>query len=429
MPEKIEIRPGGPVRGRIRPPGSKSITNRALVCAALAGGESELVGALDSEDTRLMIEALGRLGITIERSPATKPLRVVGCGGQLPANGADLYVGNSGTTARFLAALVTLGHGTYRLDGAPRMRQRPIEDLLTALRQLGAAAGCELGTGCPPVLVYGRGLQGGRATVAGALSSQFLSGLLLAAPYAETDVEIVVDGDLVSRPYVDMTAAVMASFGVEVKTPEPGRFSVAAPRCYRGRRYSIEPDATAASYFFAAAAITRGQVTVEGLGRDSLQGDVAFCDCLERMGCRVCYGENEITVVGRPLRGLDADMKSISDTAPTLAAVALAAEGPTTIRGVAHIRQQETDRIHALATEIAKLGGEVEERSDGLTITPGPLRPAEIDPHGDHRLAMSLALAGLAAPGVVIRDPDCTAKTYPEFFADLERLRGGDQRL
>ncbi len=426
MPDTIEIRPGGPVRGRIRPPGSKSITNRALVCAALAEGDSELVGALDSEDTRLMIDALGRLGIAIGRSPSAEQLRVVGCGGQVPAGEADLYVGNSGTTARFLAALVTLGRGTYRLDGTPRMRQRPIEDLLTALRQLGAEANCELETGCPPVLVYGRGLQGGRATVAGALSSQFLSGLLLAAPYAESDVEIAVAGDLVSRPYVEMTAGVMASFGVEVKAPEPGRFLVAAPRRYCAGPYSIEPDATAASYFFAAAAITRGEVTVEGLGRSGLQGDVAFCDCLERMGCRVCYGPSEITVVGKPLRGLDADMKTISDTAPTLAAVALAAEGPTTIRGVAHIRRQETDRIHALATEIAKLGGEVNERPDGLTITPGPLRPAEIDPHGDHRLAMSLALVGLAAAGVVIRNPDCTAKTYPAFFADLERLRGRD---
>jgi 3-phosphoshikimate 1-carboxyvinyltransferase len=429
MPDTIEIRPGGPVRGRIRPPGSKSITNRALVCAALAAGESDLVGALDSEDTRLMIEALGRLGIPIKCSPTPERLLVVGCGGRIPATQADLYVGNSGTTARFLTAILTLGRGTYRLDGAPRMRERPIEHLLQALRQLGGEASCQLETGCPPVLVRGAGLRGGRATVAGGLSSQFLSGLLLAAPYAETDVEIAVDGGLVSRPYVDMTLGVMASFGVELKTPGPGRFLAAAPRPYRARRYSIEPDATAASYFFAAAAITRGEATVEGLSRKSLQGDVAFCDCLERMGCQVCYGQDEITVLGQPLRGLDVDMNAISDTAQTLAAVALVAEGPTTIRGVAHIRHQETDRIHALASEIAKLGARVTERPDGLTIAPGPLRPAEIDPHDDHRMAMSLALLGLAIPGVVIRNPGCTAKTYPGFFSDLERLRKRDWGL
>ena len=220
-----------------------------------------------------------------------------------------------------------------------------------------------------------------------------------------------------------MTLGVMASFGIELETPEPGRFFAAAPRRYRARRYAIEPDATAASYFFAAAAITGGEVTVEGLSRSSLQGDVAFCDCLQRMGCRVRYGENEITVVGRPLGGLDVDMNAISDTAQTLAAVALVADGPTTIRGVAHIRHKETDRIHALAIEMGKLGAEVQERSDGLTITPRPLRAAEIDPHDDHRMAMSLALVGLASPGVVIRNPDCTAKTYPGFFRDLERLR------
>ena len=282
---------------------------------------------------------------------------MVGCGGRIPAAQADLYVGNSGTTARFLTALLTLGRGTYRLDGTPRMRERPIEHLLQALRQLGGQATCPLGSGCPPVLVQAHGLRGGRATVAGTVSSQFLSGLLLAAPYAESNVEIAIAGELVSRPYVEMTLRVMASFGVELETPEPNRFRAAAPRRYRGQRYSIEPDATAASYFFAAAAITRGEVTVEGLGRDSLQGDVAFCDCLERMGCRVGYGQNEITVAGGPLRGLDVDMNAISDTAQTLAVVALMAEGPTTIRGVAHIRQKETDRIHALATEIAKLGG------------------------------------------------------------------------
>jgi 3-phosphoshikimate 1-carboxyvinyltransferase len=418
----IEIRPTGPLHGTIRPPGSKSITNRALVCAALAEGESLLAGALDSEDTRVMIESLGRLGIAVEHDPATAAIRVGGCGGQLPTKQADLYAANSGTTLRFLTAMLSLGHGVFRLDGTARMRERPIEDLLDALRQLGADAVSQSPGGCPPVVIRGRGLRGGRATVAGSISSQFLSGLLLAAPYADADVELVVDGTLVSRPYIEMTRGVMASFGVRVEVAEPCRFTVEAGQPYRGLRYAIEPDASAASYFFAAAAITKGEVTVEGLSRGSLQGDVAFCECLRQMGCEVRYSADRITVAGGPLDGIDVDMNAISDTVQTLAAVALFADGPTTIRGVAHIRHKETDRIHALAVELRKLGAEVEERSDGLRITPGPLRAAEIDTYDDHRMAMSLALPGLAVAGVVIRNPGCTAKTYPRYFQDLEKL-------
>jgi 3-phosphoshikimate 1-carboxyvinyltransferase len=422
MSHSIEIRSTGPLRATIRPPGSKSITNRALVCAALADGASTLTGALDSDDTRVMIEALQGLGIAVAHDRPSATISVAGCGGRLPAAKADLYVANSGTTMRFLTAMLALGRGTYRLDGTARMRQRPIGDLLEALRQLGADAASEAATGCPPVVVRARGLSGGRATVAGDISSQFLSGLLMAAPYADADVELVVHGDLVSRPYIDMTLAVMASFGVRVGVAEPSRFTIAAPQPYRARQYAVEPDASAASYFFAAAAITRGEVTVEGLSRGSLQGDVAFCDCLERMGCNVRYGQNHITVVGGPLRGIEVDMNTISDTVQTLGAVALFAEGPTVIRGVAHIRHKETDRISALAVELRKLGAEVEERADGLAITPRPLHAAEIDTYDDHRMAMSLALVGLAVPGVVIRNPECTAKTYPEFFRDLERL-------
>jgi 3-phosphoshikimate 1-carboxyvinyltransferase len=422
MADTFEIRPGGPLRGTIRPPGSKSITNRALVCAALAEGQSLLSGVLDSDDTRAMIEALPRLGIGVEHDRENATVQVVGCGGRLPATKADLFVGNSGTTIRFLTAMLSLGQGTYRLDGTPRMRERPIGDLLDALRELGGDAIAEQANGCPPVIVRGRGLAGGRATVAGDISSQFLSGLLMAAPYAAAAVELAVEGPLVSRPYVEMTRAVMRSFGVTIAVERPCRFVIAAPQHYHARRYAIEPDASAASYFFAAAAITGGEVTVEGLSRDSLQGDVAFCDCLERMGCQVQYEADQITVVGGPLRGIDVDMNAISDTVQTLAAVALFAEGPTTIRGVAHIRHKETDRIHALAVELRKLGAEVEERDDGLEITPGPLAGAEIDTYDDHRMAMSLALVGLRVPGVVIRDPGCTAKTYPNFFRDLATL-------
>ena len=423
MTESIEIQPGGPIRGSIRPPGSKSITNRALVCAALAEGESTLRGALDSEDTRVMIGALGQLGLSVDHDPQAATIRVVGCGGRIPAAGAELYVANSGTTVRFLTAMVTLGHGTFRLDGTDRMRQRPIGDLLEALNQLGADAAGETDSGCPPVVVRADGLPGGRASVAGNISSQFLSGLLMAAPGAEQAVELTVRGELVSKPYIEMTLAVMASFGVAAEASRLTQFLLPAGAAYQARQYDVEPDASAASYFFAAAAITGGEVTVEGLSRDALQGDVAFCECLARMGCEVTYEPDRITVVGRPLRGIDVDMNAISDTVQTLCAVALFAEGPTAIRGVGHIRHKETDRIAALVTELRKLGAEVDQRPEGLQIVPGNLHGAEIDTYDDHRMAMSLALVGLATPGIVIRDPDCTGKTYPAFFDDLAELR------
>ena len=393
----------------------------------MADGASALTGALDSEDTQVMVQALRQLGIAVEHNPAARTMRVVGCAGRPPAAKAELFVANSGTTIRFLTALVALGHGEFRLDGTARMRQRPIADLLEALRGLGVEVRSEHDNGCPPVLVAARGLPGGVAEVAGNISSQFLSGLLLAASGATTPLDLRVRGELVSKPYVTMTLAVMNAFGVEVQTERLARFVVPTDRPYRARRYAIEPDASAASYFFAAAAATHGCVSVEGLSRDSLQGDVAFCECLAQMGCQVEYGPDSITVRGRRLHGIDVDMNAISDTVQTLSAVAVLAEGPTTIRNVGHIRHKETDRLGALVTELRKLGATVEEQPDGLRIVPGPLRPAEIDTYDDHRMAMSLAIVGLASPGVVIRDPGCTAKTYPEFFEDLARLSGADQ--
>lgn len=420
--DAIEIEPRGPLRGSIRPPGSKSITNRALVCAALADGPSTLTGALDSDDTRVMIEALRKLGFSLDVAEAGTRISVAGGGGVVPARAAELYVANSGTTVRFLAALVSLAHGRFRLDGTARMRERPIDDLVAALRQLGVDAACEAPGGCPPVLIRADGLRGGAASVRGDVSSQFLSGLLLAAPYARQPVTLSVSGDLVSRPYVEMTLAVMRAFGVEMTSGDLREFRSPAGARYRGRDYAIEPDASAASYFFAAAAITRGEITVEGVSRRSLQGDVAFVDVLARMGCHVDARDDAITVRGGPLRGVTIDMNGISDTVQTLAAVAMFAEGPTTVTGVAHIRHKETDRIGALATELRKLGAAVEESADGLRITPGALRGAEIDTYDDHRMAMSLSLVGLRQPGVVIRDPACTAKTYPRFFDDLRAL-------
>ena len=427
MTDAIEIQVAiDPVRGTIRPPGSKSITNRALVCAALAKRESVLLGALDSEDTRVMIEGLRELGIQVEVSNAGETLSVVGCGGSPPAANAEIFVGNSGTTIRFLTALVTLGKGEYKLDGIARMRERPIQDLSDALNQLGAKVVCEGSQGCPPVVVKARGLAGGSATVRGDISSQFLSGLMMAAPCAIKSVTLNVAGTLVSIPYVAMTLRVMKSFGVLANAANDySQIEIPSAGHYKACDYAIEPDASAASYFWAAAAVTGGEVTVTGLSRESLQGDVEFVECLAQMGCEVQYGTDSITVVGKPLRGIDVDMNGISDTVQTLAVVALFASGTTRIRNVGHIRHKETDRISAVATELRKLGAKVDEHAKGLDITPGKIIPAEIDTYNDHRMAMSFAIAGLVQRGIVIRNPDCTAKTYPQFFKDLARLAQG----
>ncbi|MFM2093506.1 MAG: 3-phosphoshikimate 1-carboxyvinyltransferase, partial [Planctomycetota bacterium] len=319
-------------------------------------------------------------------------------------------------------AMLAVGQGRYRLDGVPRMRQRPIADLLDALRQLGADVVSESNNGCPPVIVNAHGLHGGTAHVRASISSQFLSGLLMAAPYAQHNVELCIDGEMVSQPYVEMTLAVMESFGVAVPRDGLDRFCIPAGTKYRGRQYAIEPDASAASYFWGAAAIAGGEVTVQGLTRSSLQGDVAFVDCLEKMGCQVQSAADCITVRGGKLRGIDVNMNAISDTVQTLAVVALFADGATTIRDVAHIRHKETDRIGDLARELRKLGATVDETDDGLRIIPGPLRAAVIETYDDHRMAMSLALAGLRVPGVTILNPRCTEKTYPHFFDDLRTV-------
>jgi len=425
-PDSISIATCGPIRGSIRPPGSKSITNRALIIAALAKGKSTLRGALASEDTQVMIESLTRLGISVEESQAGATLVIDGCGGTIAQPDADLFVGNSGTTVRFLTAMLAACQGKFRLDGIARMRERPIADLIRTLNALGSDVTSELNTGCPPVLIRAQGLKGGAAKIRGDISSQFLSALLMAAPYARESVQVQVEGVLVSQPYVCMTLGLMRAFGVDVDPGDLTQFNIAGSQQYQARDYAIEPDASAASYFWGAAAITGGEITVRGLGRDALQGDVVFVDCLEKMGCIVRAQNDAITVVGRRLRGIEIDMNAISDTAQTLGVVALFAEGPTTIRGIAHVRHKETDRIGDLARELRKFGATVDEFDDGMRITPpanyDKFSGASIATYNDHRMAMSLALAGLNLPGVVINDPGCTAKTYPHFFTDLQEL-------
>ena len=406
----------------VKVPGSKSLTNRALIVAALADGASTLTGALDSEDTRVMVDSLRNLGIQVEHDPASAVITIQGCANKIPRNEADLFVANSGTSLRFLTAMVSTGSGTFRLDGSPRMRQRPVADLLQALNGLGAVAKSDLGTGCPPLTVKASGLDGGYAFVKGDVSSQFLSGLLMALPYSRDTTSVEVAGVLVSKPYVDMTMAVMDAFGVRINNRKDRRFDV-RPARYTGRTYSIEPDASAASYMFAAAALTGSTITVEGLGTGTIQGDLAFVDLLEHMGCTVAREKDATTVTGGPLRGIDVDMNAISDTVMTLAVVALFATGVTRIRNVGHIRHKETDRIAALATELRKLGATVEEHPDGLILfPPDAITPARIATYDDHRMAMSFALAGLRVPGVTILDPACVAKTYPGFWDDLARL-------
>ncbi len=410
-----------PVVGSIRPPGSKSITNRALVVAALADGTTTLTGVLDSRDTEVMIDSLQRLGIQVAHERASHRAVVTGAGGRIPAREADLWLENSGTSIRFLTAMCALGSGHYRLDGNTRMRERPIGDLLRSLRSFGIDARSELGTDCPPVLLEATGLNGGVTTVKADVSSQFLSAILMAAPAARETVEIRLAGELVSVPYVIMTLDVMAAFGVLADRGMPGVYRI-APQTYRARTYDIEPDASAASYFFATAAVTGGTVTVEGLSANALQGDVRFADALEQMGCKVVRKPDALTVTGGALRGVDIDMNAISDTAQTLACVAPFADGPTRIRNVKHMRFKETDRVAAVVTELKRLGLRADEHEDGMTIYPGPVRPATVATYDDHRMAMSFAVLGLRAPGVVIADPGCTAKTYPKYFDDLDLL-------
>lgn len=426
-PPALELRP---LRASVHVPGSKSITNRALLTAALADGPTTLRHALFSDDSRHFLGALASLGFKATADAATAEIRVDGQGGLIPASNAELFIGNAGTAARFLTAMLTLGQGTYVLDGEPRMRERPIGDLVLALRELGAdvsplaaAPPTDPRAWCPPLRIQAAGLPGGTTRVAGDISSQYLSGLLLAAPYACGPVTIEVVGLLNSQPYVDLTLALMADFGVQVERDGYRRFTVSPARYKAQPAYVIESDASAASYFFALPVVAGGSVRVLDISRTSRQGDVGFIDVLGQMGCRVTDAADWIEVAvpsGTELRGVDVDLRHIPDTAQTLAAVAPFASTPTTIRGIASARVKETDRVAAMAAELARLGVRVDEREDGLTIWPGEaLRPAVVQTYNDHRMAMAFALTALRVPGAQIADPACTSKTFPAYFDTL----------
>jgi len=406
--------------------GSKSYTNRALVVAALAKGESLLSGALFSDDTRYMAAALNALGVRVDSDSEACTLRVSGVGGTIDAESARCFVGNAGTAARFLPVVMALGRGVYEIDGVPRMRERPIGPLVKALTELGVQIESLDKPNCIPLRVHGGTLRGGEVRVPGNLSSQYISGLMMGAACMAKGLTIHIEGELVSKPYVDMTAQTMRDFGASVSRDSEGTIVVPPQAGYAGRSYRIEPDASAASYFFAAAAITRGRVRVRGLGTRSLQGDRGLVHVLARMGCEVLEGEDYTEVRGPrdgELTGVEVDMADLSDVAQTLAVVAPFASTPTRVSGIGFIRRKETDRIGAVVNELRKLGIQATEEPDGYTIQPGLAQPGEVDTYDDHRMAMSFALLGLARPGIAIRDPGCVSKTFPTYFDVLASLR------
>ena len=418
---KVRIEPSGPVSFDVGVPGSKSLTNRALVAAALARGTSRLTNASSSDDSRVLARGLNRLGIRVEERPGRDLIVVRGRGGEIPAASGRFDMGNAGTALRFFASLLCLGRGRYVLDGDARMRRRPIGGLVGALRALGAEIEYGGREGCPPLRIRARGLRGGRAAVPGETSSQFISSLLLSAPAAEGDVSIEVIGEVVSKPYLDITLDVMRKMGVEVQRRDYGFFRVRQGTSYRAGEVAVESDGASAGYFLAMAAAAGGRARVRGVGRGSHQGEVRFFEVLREMGCGVRTGKDWIEVRGGPLRGVDVDMNDMPDSVQTLAVTALFAKGPTRVRNVGNLRIKETDRIRALARELRKLGARVEEAGDGFTmIPPSAVKPAEIETYRDHRMAMSFAVAAAAAPGIVIRDPACVSKSFPGFFGVLE---------
>jgi 3-phosphoshikimate 1-carboxyvinyltransferase len=392
----------------------------------LSEGETFIENLLDSDDVRRMIDALAKLKILYEEDRPSKKIRVKGEGGRIPVDKAELFLGNAGTAIRPLTAALTLGHGRFVLDGIERMRERPIQDLLDGLNQLGAQVRSIDNTGCPPVEIIANGLPGGVTKLSGAISSQYLSAILLASPYAQTPVEIRIKDHLVSIPYVEMTIRLMNRFGVNVDVSEDFKsFHINAPQSYKSpKTYFVEGDASSASYFLAGAAITGGTVTVIGCGTDSLQGDAQFAKIMEMMGAEVQWEANQITVRGSGnLKGIDVDMNEMPDAAMTLAVAALFAKGTTAIRNIYNWRLKETERLKAVSSELKKLGAAVEEGEDYIIIEPPEkLLSAEIATYDDHRMAMAFSLAACGEVPITILDPSCVSKTFPDYFDQLSKL-------
>ncbi len=421
----LTLKPISKIDGEINLPGSKSLSNRALLLAALAEGTTEIFNLLESDDTRHMLNALKQLGIKYTLSDDKTRCTIEGNGGPISSEKAqELFLGNAGTAMRPLCAALCLGEGAYLLTGEPRMKERPIGHLVDALREAGAKITYQENEGYPPLEIEANGLKGGDVKIEGAISSQFLTALLLAAPMAKEDMTISIIGELVSKPYIDITLHIMKAFGVEVVNENYETFSIKGGQSYKAvDSFMVEGDASSASYFLAAAAIKGGTVKVTGIGKNSIQGDVAFADVLEKMGAEVEWGDDFVSVTRGELNPIDMDFNHIPDAAMTIATTALFAKGTTTLRNIYNWRVKETDRLFAMATELRKIGAEVEEGEDYLKITaPKVLKHAAIDTYDDHRMAMCFSLLALDPVSVTINEPECTAKTFPTYFEVLESI-------
>lgn len=422
--EQLTLSPLSSANGEVTIPGSKSLSNRALLLAALAEGETTLTNLLDSDDVRHMLNALKALGVSYELSEDRTRCTVTGCNGPLPGGEHELFLGNAGTAMRPLTAALCLGEGTYTLTGEPRMYERPIGHLIDALKPLGVDVTYLKDENYPPLKIVGTGLQGGEVEIDGSISSQFLTALLMAAPLAKNDLLIRVKGDLVSKPYIDITLHLMKQFGVEVTNNNYQTFEIKAGQTYKSPgEVMVEGDASSASYFLAAAAIKGGTVRVYGVGKNSVQGDIRFADTLEQMGAKITWGENFIEASAGELNGIDVDLNHIPDAAMTIATAALFAKGPTAIRNVYNWRVKETDRLNAMATELRKVSAVVVEGEDFIEITPPQtVQSAAIDTYDDHRMAMCFSLAAFGENPVTINDPGCTAKTFPTYFELFSKI-------
>jgi len=421
----LTLKPIKKIDGEVNLPGSKSLSNRALLLAALAEGTTTITNLLESDDTRHMLNALKQLGIKYTLSEDKTECSIEGNAAAISCTEPqELFLGNAGTAMRPLCAALCLGSGTYILTGEPRMKERPIGHLVDALRQAGAKIGYLENEGYPSLEIEANGLMGGKVEIDGAISSQFLTALLMAAPLAKNDMEITIIGELVSKPYIDITLDIMKDFGVRVVNDDYKTFTIKSGQVYKAvERFMVEGDASSASYFLAAAAIKGGTVKVTGIGRNSIQGDVEFIDVLEQMGARIEWGETYVSVTRDTLRAIDMDFNHIPDAAMTIATTALFVEGTTTLRNIYNWRVKETDRLYAMATELRKVGAEVEEGEDYLKITPPKvLKHASIDTYDDHRIAMCFSLLALDNASVTINEPECVAKTFPTYFKELEKI-------
>lgn len=422
----IEIQPREIRDTAVRVPGSKSFTHRTLIAAALSDGLCRIENHLVSEDTNYTLSALEAFGTPVKRLSGA--LEIMGRGGRLESRNDSIYLGNSGTSMRLLTAVAALGTGPYVLTGTDRMGQRPIQHLLNALNQLGIHAASLRNNGCPPVEIMGKPFAGGPVFIDCTVSSQFLSGLLLIGPYAKKGLEIHVTRGLVSRPYVDMTIDIMKTFGVRVERDGYAAFTIPGGQVYRSGRFTVEPDASQAGYFWAAGAVTGHAVKVLGISKDSVQGDVKFVDVLESMGCQVRHDADGIAVAGGKLSGVDVDMRDMPDIVPTLAVVAAFADGITRIRNVSHLKVKESDRLSAVIHELTKMGISAKSMEDDLIIIGGTPHGAVIDTYDDHRMAMSFAVAGLRTPGVRIQNERCVEKSFPDFWEVLAGLNKNEER-